>query len=135
MLITIETQTHKPIEVAWDCFTNPKHIVNWYFASEDWHAPYAENDIRQDGRFKISMAARDNSMAFDFTGQYTEVQQLKKLVYRIDDNRMVETSFNSTENGTRVVQSFETENQHSPELQREGWLSILNNFALYTNNL
>jgi uncharacterized protein YndB with AHSA1/START domain len=37
--ITVEVKVNAPLEKVWDYWTNPQHIVNWNYASEDWHAP------------------------------------------------------------------------------------------------
>ena len=45
--ITIETVVKAPIEKVWKYWNEPKHITKWCQASDDWHAPKAENDLRQ----------------------------------------------------------------------------------------
>ena len=44
--IIIQATILADIVKAWDCWTLPQHIVHWNFASEDWHCPGAENDLR-----------------------------------------------------------------------------------------
>ena len=70
--ITFETLIKGPIEKIWIHWTEPKHIMQWYHASDDWHAPYAENELRVGGKFKTTMSAKDGSTSFDFEGVYTE---------------------------------------------------------------
>jgi uncharacterized protein YndB with AHSA1/START domain len=41
-MIVVETLVNKNIQTVWECWTLPEHIVNWNFASEDWHAPAAK---------------------------------------------------------------------------------------------
>ncbi|MFP3489762.1 SRPBCC domain-containing protein, partial [Staphylococcus sp. SIMBA_130] len=48
-VITVDTTVQKPVEKVWECWTNPKHITQWSNASDDWHAPKAENDLRAGG--------------------------------------------------------------------------------------
>ncbi|MEO6165980.1 MAG: SRPBCC domain-containing protein [Chitinophagales bacterium] len=71
--ITVEVTINAPIHKVWSYWTDPKHIIHWCNASDDWHAPYAHNDARVDGKFKTSMAARDGSASFDFEGVYTNI--------------------------------------------------------------
>ena len=71
--ITIETIVKKPISQIWDKYTLPEHIMNWNNASEDWHTPSAENDLRVGGTFTYRMEAKDGSNGFDFTGIYNEM--------------------------------------------------------------
>ncbi len=44
-MIVVETIVNKNIQTVWECWTMPEHIVKWNFASEDWHAPAAKNDL------------------------------------------------------------------------------------------
>ncbi|MFL5773000.1 MAG: SRPBCC domain-containing protein, partial [Flavisolibacter sp.] len=57
-VITVETTLQSPLDKAWQSFTEPRHITQWCQASEDWHAPFAENDLRTGGKFKTTMAAK-----------------------------------------------------------------------------
>jgi hypothetical protein len=51
---------------------------------------------------------------------------------QIDDSSKVSITFKSTGNTTKIIETFEAENEHSIEVQRSGWQSILNNFRKYT---
>ena len=72
--VVIETAVNTSIEKAWETFTLPEHIVNWAFANEDWNVPSAENDLTVGGKFRTVMAAKDDSMSFDFAGEYTDTE-------------------------------------------------------------
>ena len=63
--VTVGATVNVPIDKLWIFWTEPEHITRWYFASDDWHAPYAENDLRTNGSFKIRMSAKDESSGFD----------------------------------------------------------------------
>lgn len=130
--ITVETLVDAPVEKVWKCFTEPLHITKWNNASDDWHSPKAENDVRTGGRFNIRMEARDGSAGFDFRGTYDEVVPHEKLSYTMDDGRKVQVTFKETDNQTHVIETFETETENSIEMQREGWQAILNNFKKHT---
>ena len=129
--ITLETVIDAPIGKVWELRTEPKHIVKWAFASDDWEAPHAENDIREGGRFKTRMAAKDKSASFDFTGTYTAVTDRKLIEYDIDDGRHVKIEFKETPDGVKITETFEPENENSEEVQRKGWQAILDNFKNY----
>jgi uncharacterized protein YndB with AHSA1/START domain len=73
--ITVQTVVKAPIAKVWECWNKPEHITDWAFASDDWEAPAAENDLRIGGKFKTTMAAKDKSSSFDFTGTYTAVRE------------------------------------------------------------
>lgn len=129
--ITVEATIQSPVEKVWKFWNDPQHITKWCAASDDWHAPYAENDLRKDGKFKTTMAAKDGSVSFDFEGTYTNVQPNKKIEYEIADGRKVQIIFSSQGNSTKVVETFEAENENPVELQRGGWQAILDSFKKY----
>jgi uncharacterized protein YndB with AHSA1/START domain len=130
--ITVETIINAPVEKVWKNWTDPKDIVQWAFAADDWHAPYADNDVRVDGTFKTTMAAKDGSFSFDFGGVYTKVEPNKTLDYTIGDGRKVWISFESEGDQTKVIETFEAENTHSIEMQKGGWQAIMENFKKHT---
>lgn len=130
-LITVETVVKAPVEKVWDFWTQPEHIVNWNFASNDWHCPWAKNDARVGGKFVWRMEARDESFGFDFNGEYQTVSPHQLIEYAIEDGRKVKIVFTPEGSQTRVSETFEAEDQNSVELQRGGWQAILNNFRKY----
>lgn len=130
--ITVETTVNAPIEKVWDYWTGTQHITSWYQATDDWHAPFAENDLTEGGKFITTMAAKDGSFSFDFGGVYTTVEQHKRLAYTLDDGRKVKIDFVSDGDTTTVTETFEAENTHSLEMQQSGWQAILDNFKKYT---
>lgn len=131
-VITVECTVMAPIQKVWECWTEPEHIVNWSAASDDWHAPRAENDLKVGGKFTTVMAAKDGSMSFDFGGVYTEVKEFEKIAYTLGDGRKVSVSFADLGDGVKVTESFEMEHSHSYEMQKSGWQAILDNFKKYT---
>lgn len=132
--ITIQTVVNAPIEKVWECWTDPKHITGWAFASDDWEAPHAENDVRVDGKFSTTMAAKDKSASFEFGGVYTAVEEYKHIAYVMDDDREVDITFSETPDGVKIVQSFDPESENSREMQRDGWQAILENFKKYAES-
>jgi uncharacterized protein YndB with AHSA1/START domain len=131
-IISIETTVNAPVSKVWEYWTAPEHITQWNHASDDWHCPSASNDVREGGTFSISMAARDGSFSFEFSGEYEVVKKYERLEYSISDGRKVKVIFIPNGQATRVLESFEAENTHSVEMQQSGWQSILNHFKRYT---
>jgi uncharacterized protein YndB with AHSA1/START domain len=129
--ITVRISTKESLERVWDSFTNPKHIVNWCFASDDWHCPKAENDLRTGGKFSTTMASNDGARSFDFGGTYDEVVPMKKYVYTIEVGRKVTVKFDVMDDLVIVTENFEPENANPLEMQRGGWQTILENFKKY----
>lgn len=133
-IITVEATMNAPVEKVWDLWTDPKHIVHWNNASDDWHTPKAENDLRVGGKFLSTMEAKDGSWGFDFSGEYSKVEQHKQIEYTLDDGRKVQVSFISKENETTVTETFEAEQTHTIEMQQAGWQAILDNFKKYVES-
>lgn len=131
-VITVENTVNAPVEKVWQFWTSPEHITKWNSASPDWHTPWAENDLRTGGAFKSRMEARDGSFGFEFGGVYDEVTTHERLRYTMGDGRQVDVQFTADGNSTKVVESFDAENQHSHEMQKSGWQAILDNFKKYT---
>ena len=130
-MITVKSTINASIDKVWEFWTLPEHVTKWSFASSDWHTPYAENDLREGGKFKSTMAAKDGSMSFDFEGEYTLVEKNKAIEYVMGDGRKVEISFAPISNGVEVTESFDPETQNPEEMQRGGWQAILDNFKSY----
>jgi uncharacterized protein YndB with AHSA1/START domain len=133
-IITIESTVNAPVEKVWEYWTRPEHVTGWNNASDDWHSPRAENDLRTGGKFLYRMEARDGSMGFDFAGVYDAITPNQYIEYTIGDGRKVKVSFSHQGSATKVVESFEAENIHSIEMQRGGWQNILDNFKKYTES-
>lgn len=130
--ITVESMVNAPVEKVWQYWSMPEHITKWCAASDDWHTPRAENDLRVGGKFLSRMEAKDGSFGFDFGGVYDEVETNKVIAYTIGDGRKVKITFTSQGSTTKVVETFEAEDQNPIEMQRGGWQAILDNFKKYT---
>ncbi len=133
--ITVEVTVNAPMEKVWKAFNTPGDITKWCAASDDWHAPKAENDLRVGGRSNTRMEAKDGSFGFDFSWIYTKVNAHETLEYTLDDDRKVSVKFEDTDGGVKVTQRFETEDTNPVEMQQAGWQAILDNFKKYTENL
>lgn len=129
--ITVETSVNAPISKVWKYWSGPEHIKKWNNASDDWHTPRAQNDLRPGGKFLSRMESKDGRDGFDFEGVYDEVNENKFIAYTIGDGRKVTVSFSGNGNETRITETFEAENAHSLEMQRGGWQAILDSFKNY----
>lgn len=130
--ITVEANVKAPVEKVWKLWTEPVHITKWNSASEDWHTPSAENDLRVGGKFSARMEAKDGSFGFDFGGVYDTVELNREIAYTIGDGRKVRVLFTKQGSNTHVSETFDAENENPLEMQRGGWQAILDNFKKYT---
>ncbi|WP_439556808.1 SRPBCC family protein [Dyadobacter sp.] len=126
--VTVSTTINAPVSKVWTYFNSPEHVTQWCFASDDWHAPKSENDVRVGGSFTTTMAAKDGSFSFDFGGVYTQVENEKLLDYNMADGRNVKVMFESKGDSTTVTEVFDAESENSVEMQQQGWQAILENF-------
>jgi uncharacterized protein YndB with AHSA1/START domain len=129
--LTVGATINAPVEKVWKLMNEPQHIVKWNFASDDWHSPHAENDLRVGGKLLARMEAKDGSFGFDFEAVYDKVEKFKQIAYTLGDGRKVEITFETENNTTKITEVFEAESENSPEMQQQGWQAIMNNFKKY----
>lgn len=131
--ITIEAIVNAPIEKIWKYWNEPEHITQWCFASDDWHAPHASNDLVIGGQLNVRMESKDGTEGFDMIGTYTAVEEYKNIEYVMDDGRTVKTEFIQQEGGYKIIETFDPEDENPLEMQQAGWQAILNNFKQYVD--
>ncbi len=132
--ITVTATINANPEKVWEFWTQPEHITQWNNASDDWHTPFAENDLTVGGKFKSRMEAKDGSMGFDFGGVYDEVVPHQLISYSLEDGRTVRITFANKGMSTEITEIFDAENQNPAEMQQAGWQAILNNFKKYAES-
>lgn len=129
--ITITTTVKAPVNKVWHLWTAPEHITQWCYATDTWHTPRAENDVRPGGKFLSRMEAKDGSMGFDLEGIYDDVVVNELITYAIADGRKVEVTFIEENGYTHITETFDPENTNPVEMQQYGWQAILDNFKSY----
>ena len=105
--ITIEQTINAPISKVWTLWTYPEHITKWNAASDDWHTPHAEYDLRVGGKFLSRMEAKDGSFGFDLVGFYDRVLEHHLIEYHLEDDRKVKTTFSSVGIETKISTVFD----------------------------
>ena len=128
--IIVKTKINEKVGKVWQLWTEPEHIVNWNFASSDWACPKAVNDLKPGGKFSWRMEAKNGSMGFDFSGTYIQIDEYRLIEKKLDDNRKVKITFAENEGITEVIETFEPD-EIDPDLQKQGWQAILDNFKKY----
>lgn len=133
--VIVSTTVNAPVEKVWAAWSEPQHITQWCFASDDWHSPKAENDLRKGGNFSTRMEAKDGSFGFDFGGIYDDVVINEVIDYTMGDGRRVWVKFAGEGNTTHITERFEAESENPIEMQQAGWQMILDNFKKYAESL
>ena len=128
MKITVETAVTAPIEEVWRAWTTPDDIKQWNAASDDWHTTAASVDLRVGGAFSSRMESKNGSLGFDFAGTYTKVvpHQLIEIAF---GGRTAVVEFIRTDESITIRETFDSEETHSVDQQRQGWQAILDRFA------
>lgn len=132
--IRVQININTDCKTLWEVYTDPKHIVHWNFASEDWHCPSAEVDLRVGGTYTARMEAKDGSFGFDFGAIYEEIVPHELLVYRIMDGRKVIANFSEVDGVSNLEVLFEGEQMNPRDMQQAGWQAILDNLKHYIHN-
>lgn len=132
MKITVETIVAAPLVDVWNAYVTPEDIVQWNAASEDWHTTKATVDLREGGAFSSRMEAKDGSFGFDFAGSYTRIEPHRLIGYRFGDREGL-VEFVEGDAGVTVRSTFDAEEEHSIEQQKDGWQAILDNFARHVS--
>ncbi|WP_246608648.1 alpha/beta fold hydrolase [Paenibacillus agaridevorans] len=122
--LTVERIVAMPVRLAWEGWTEPKHITNWW-GPKGWTTTVYEMDVRPGGVWRYSLKADDNSGEEAYCrATYEEVEAPGKLVYidtfadsdwnMVSDSEMYTTVlFEEVSGGTRIsiVTRFATNEQ------------------------
>lgn len=133
MKITIETTVAAPVEAVWRAWTTPADIKQWNAASDDWHTTSATVDLRVGGAFSSRMEAKDGSFGFDFAGTYTKVVPHSLIEFEFGSRKAV-IEFLPQGQTVVVRETFDAEETHPIEKQRQGWQAILDRFARHVES-
>jgi uncharacterized protein YndB with AHSA1/START domain len=132
--------THRfdaPRERVFDAWTDPELLRRWWAAGPDWDTPSAEVDLRQGGRYRLSMRNPETGDVHTVVGEYTEISRPERLVYTWawedmagDDGAesLVTVEFGDQGVATEVVviQSGLTSDE-SRTNHEHGWRGVLSN--------
>jgi uncharacterized protein YndB with AHSA1/START domain len=129
MKISVETLVKAGLDEVWDAYSNPADIRQWNSAQEDWHTTESTVDLREGGKFRSHMEAKDGSQGFGFEGTYTRVVPKKAIGYRMSDGREATVEFVERSGGVLIKVTFDAEDENPSDLQRQGWQAILDNFG------
>lgn len=86
--LTIKRTFNAPLKLAWEAWTQPEHIVNWW-GPKGMNPRVIQHDFKVGGRWKIAMTMPDGK-EFITEGVYQEIVEQKKLVTTADFKPMTE---------------------------------------------
>jgi uncharacterized protein YndB with AHSA1/START domain len=84
--ITITRIFDAPPAKIWKEWTEPASFADW-FGGLDGEVPLSSvsMDVREGGTWQLTMFASPNRTRIDWTGEYLEVVEPKRLVFRVSD--------------------------------------------------
>ncbi len=80
--LTIEKTFNAPVNIVWEAWTQPEHIVKWW-APNGMPIEVVEHDFSIGGSWKYIMPMPDGN-TFTSEGTYTEIVEKKKIVTSAD---------------------------------------------------
>jgi len=131
--ITAEVEINAPIEIVWDRWTKPEHIIQWNNPSDEWRNSKVENDLQAGGKFLFAMELKDGSSRFDFKGTYDEVRIHQLISYTLEDGRKSTITF-TTDHGVRLTETFEPESTLPFDMQKNFCQAVLDGFKKYAES-
>jgi predicted 3-demethylubiquinone-9 3-methyltransferase (glyoxalase superfamily)/uncharacterized protein YndB with AHSA1/START domain len=133
--ITVKATINAPVEKAWKAYITPSDVEKWNHAGDDWYCPKASNEFKKGGSFSYTMAAKDGSFSFDFSGIFDEIIENQRITITLGDGRKMSLIFKAKDKKTEVIETFEAENMNSHEMQRGGWQMILDRYKKHTESI
>lgn len=131
MKVSVSVTIKSDLNKIWASWITPEDIKCWNTASEDWHTTNCTIDFQVGGKFLFRMEAINGSMGFDFSGTYTKILEKELIEYSMEDGREVSVSFLKEDDGVKIIETFDAENDNPVDLQMIGWQNILDHFAEY----
>ncbi|MGO4772161.1 SRPBCC domain-containing protein [Flavobacterium sp. W22_SRS_FK3] len=131
-MITVKTIVNASIGKVWEFWTTPKYIQKWNNPTDEWHTPYVENDLEAGGKFKYTMARKDESISFNYEGIYTKIDNFLVIEYRLLDNRIGSVLFENQNDKVKITEIFEPEAVNSKSEQKQFCQAVIDNFKKYT---
>lgn len=125
----------KPVKATpqrvYQAFLEPTDLTQWHHASEGWTTPWARVDATPGGRLAIRFEDPTGKNSFDLEGVFNELIPDELIDYTMTDGRRVLIHLAPADGGTLITQTFDAEDQMSIDVQRQGWMSLLDQLARY----
>ena len=79
--VRLERTFDAPADAVFDAWTNPEVLRRWWVTDPSWTTPIAEVDLREGGRWRLSMEDPADGRRYTVAGEYREVRRPERLVY------------------------------------------------------
>lgn len=134
--LRIERTFAAPREDVFDAWTTPEVLKRWWAAGPDWDTPAAEVDLREGGRYRLSMRDPESDETHTVVGEYREVRRPERLVFTWawegespePSETLVTVEFNDRDGSTDLVLVHEGfSSTESSGAHEQGWNGVLEN--------
>ena len=137
-VLRLERTFDAPREEVFDAWTNPEVLKRWWAVGLDWETPLAEVDLREGGRYRLTMRTPTGE-SHTVGGEYSEISRPERLVYTWaweaeeanqvgTDETLVTVEFAEEDGGTRVVLTHSGfPSADSRDRHAHGWNGCLDN--------
>lgn len=134
--IKSEVMLLAPVEKVWDSFSDPKHVIKWFFVIQSQRCESAVNELKEGGTFRYVMSTKNQGSGYDFTGTIKTFVPREHIVLVLTDGREVDFKFNAIDKDTtKFSMVFEPETKNTHQTQKRFWDVVLSNFERYVENL
>ncbi|MGH3133267.1 MAG: SRPBCC family protein [Gaiellaceae bacterium] len=126
-------------ERVFDAWTNPEVLQRWWAAAPTWETPLAEVDLREGGRYRLSMRT-DEGKVHTVGGEYREISPPERLSYTWAWEEGPDAAMSGSESSLVVVEFLEDgdgtlvklthsgfANEQIREVHVPGWQAVLAN--------
>jgi uncharacterized protein YndB with AHSA1/START domain len=126
-------------ERVFDAWTNPEVLRRWWAAMPGWTTPSAEVDLREGGRYRLSMRDSESGAVHTVVGEYTEVRRPERLAYTWtwegeppemagSERTLVVVDFVDDGDGTEVVVTHSGfADERIRGMHEHGWNAVMDN--------
>ncbi|MFD2581078.1 SRPBCC domain-containing protein [Pedobacter vanadiisoli] len=131
--LTAAIEINQPVELVWEIWNEPQHIMKWNAPSDEWINKKIENNLVLGGGFLYAMARKDGTESFDFSGTYTEIIEHERIAYTLDDGRQSLITFTGN-NPVILTEIFEPVADLDFAMQQAFCQSGLNQLKAYAES-
>ncbi|MGM9478365.1 SRPBCC domain-containing protein [Pedobacter sp. GSP4] len=133
-IIIASVTINQPIELVWELWNDPVHIIKWNAPFDDWINEKIENNLIVGGSFLYVMVKKDGSERFNFKGVYTQITPHESIAYTLHDGRKTLIVFTGSQPVT-LSETFEPVAHLNLAMQQEFCQSGLNQLKDYAEQL
>ncbi len=134
-LITVQTDINQSIELTWEAFNEPTHLMKWAKSADDWEVSIAENEVKIGGSLKVVLTTHKQDIFLQYSGRYDQIDLNKHLLLTLDDGRSLDISFSSLHDVTQVQLTIDAVSEQPFDVQEFGWQSLLDHLKMYAESI